>query len=95
VGLDVCSQVRQGRLVRAMWNDRRAMTITGLCLVVAGLIGYVIGIWFNAMPMEEGTGANIGAGGLVVLGTMLAFAGLVVLMLAGVLVALARRTPRG
>ena len=78
-----------------MWNDRRAMTITGLCLVVAGLIGSRIGVWFNEMPMEEGTGANIGAGGLVVLGTMLAIAGLVVLMLAGVLVALAHRTPRG
>lgn len=78
-----------------MWNDRRAMTITGLCLVAAGLIGYWLGLWFNEMPMEEGTGANIGAGGLVVLGTMLAIAGLVVLMLAGVLVALARRRPRG
>lgn len=78
-----------------MWNDRRAMTITGLCLVAAGFVGSRLGLWFNAMPMEEGTGANIGAGGLVVLGTMLAIAGLVVLMLAGVLVALARRRPRG
>jgi heme/copper-type cytochrome/quinol oxidase subunit 2 len=78
-----------------MWNDRRAMTITGLCLVVVGFVGSRLGVWFNGMPMEEGTGADIGAGGLVALGTMLAIAGLVVLMLAGVLVALARRTPRG
>lgn len=78
-----------------MWNDRRAMTITGLCLVAAGLIGYWLGLWFNEMPMEEGTGANIGAGLLAGLGILLALAGLVALMLAGVLVALARRKPRG
>lgn len=78
-----------------MWNDRRAMTITGLCLVVAGFVGSRLGVWFNEMPMEEGTGANIGAGMLILLGAAVAFAGLVVLMLAGVLVALARRRPRG
>ena len=94
MGLDVCSEVRQGRLVRAMWNDRRAMTITGLCLVVAGLVGSRIGVRFNEMPMAEGTGANIGAGILVLAGAVAAFTGLVVLMLAGVLVALARRTTR-
>jgi hypothetical protein len=95
VGLDVRSQVRQGRLVRAMWNDRRAMTITGFSLAAAGLVGYWLGVCFNEMPMEEGTGANIGAGLLAGLGILLALAGLVVLMLAGVLVALARRRPRG
>ena len=71
------------------------MTITGLCLVVVGFVGYWLGLWFNEMPMEEGTGANIGAGILVLLGEVAAFVGLVLLMLAGVLVALARRTPRG
>ncbi|WP_217635701.1 hypothetical protein [Curtobacterium sp. MMLR14_010] len=45
--------------------------------------------------MEEGTVANIGAGILVLLGEVAAFVGLVLLMLAGVLVAMARRTPRG
>ena len=71
------------------------MTITGLCLVVVGLVGYWLGLWFNEMPMEEGTGANIGAGILVLLGEVAAFVGLVLLMLAGVLVAIARRRPRG
>ena len=71
------------------------MTITGLCLVVVGLVGYWLGLWFNEMPMEEGTGADIGAGILVLLGEVAAFVGLVLLMLAGVLVPMARRTPRG
>jgi hypothetical protein len=78
-----------------MWNDRRAMTITGLCLVVVGFVGHRLGLWFNQASVDDGTGADIGAGGLALLGILLVFAGLVVLMLAGVLVALARRTPRG
>ncbi|PZE63115.1 MULTISPECIES: hypothetical protein [unclassified Curtobacterium] len=54
--------------------------VIGAVLTVVGLAGHRLALWWNSIPLPEGTGANIGAGVAALVALLVAVGGLVTLV---------------
>ncbi|WIE56081.1 hypothetical protein [Curtobacterium sp. MCBD17_003] len=71
----------------------RGVVVGGGIVFVIGLAALVLGGWFDAVTADDGGGANIGAGVLVLFGGIVAATGAVMLLVvtAGTVAARTRR----
>jgi hypothetical protein len=60
------------------------MLVPGVIVLAIGLVAAAVGVWFNWATADDGTGANIGAGALILLGVVVSVAGGLILTAAGV-----------
>ncbi|PYY36337.1 MULTISPECIES: hypothetical protein [unclassified Curtobacterium] len=68
--------------------------VIGVVLTVIGLVGHQLALWWNSIPLPEGTGANIGAGVAALAALLVAVGGLVTLVVGGLLRARGGSDPR-
>jgi hypothetical protein len=59
--------------------------VIGAVLTVGGFVGYQLALWWNTIPLPEGTGPNIGAGLAALAALLVAGSGLVVVAVGGLL----------
>lgn len=66
-------------------GGHRGLLVSACAIVAVGVVAVALGVWFNDITADDGTGANIGAGILALFGSVVGAGGMVMLLVVAVI----------